>query len=73
MIDKSPHEQRRIVLLFAGLGDAAIGLALICIGLRITPIFADYPARIFFIIGGIMFTIGTLVAIFNFSPHDEIE
>lgn len=70
MKNKSPQEQKRIVLLLAGLSDAAIGILFVLVALRIIPIFSDLPSRIFFIIGGLMFTAGTFIAIFNFSPRE---
>ena len=70
MKNKSPQEQRRIVLLIAGLSDAGIGIFLLLIALRIIPIFTSVPSWILFLIGGLVFTAGSLFAIFNFSPRE---
>ena len=70
MKNKSPQEQRRIVLLIAGLSDAGIGIFFLLVALRVIPIFTGVPSWIFFLIGGLVFTAGTLFAIFNLTPKE---
>ena len=70
MQNKSPQEQRRLVLLLAGLSDAALGIFFVLIALRIIPLFTDIESRIFFVIGGLVFIAGTFIAIFNMTPKE---
>ncbi len=68
MQNKSSQEQKRLVLLLAGLSDVAIGIFFVLVALRIIPLFSDLDSWILFLIGGISFTTGAFMAIFNFSP-----
>ncbi len=70
MQNKSPQEQKRLVLLLAGLSDAAIGIFFVLVALGIIPIFSDIESWIFFIIGGVFFTTGSFMTIFNLTPRD---
>ena len=70
MQNKSPQERRRLVLLLAGLSDAAIGIFFLLIALRIVPLFTDIESWIFFLIGGAVFVAGSFMAIFNFTPRE---
>ena len=70
MQNKSPQEQKRLVLLLAGLSDAAIGIFFVLVALRLIPLFGDVASWIFFVIGGAMFAAGTFMVIFNFSPRE---
>ncbi len=70
MQNKSPQEQKRFVLLLAGLSDMAMGIFFVLVALRIIPVFADVESRIFFIIGGLLFTTGSFVTFFNISPKE---
>ena len=70
MNEKSPQEQKRLVFLLAGLGDTVIGIFFILVGLRIIPIFSSVDSWILFLIGGLIFTTGAFVTIFNFSPRE---
>jgi len=70
MKNKSPQEQKRFIFLLAGLGDTAIGIFFILVALRIIPIFTSVDSWILFLIGGLIFTTGAFVAIFNFSPRE---
>lgn len=70
MNDKSPQEQKRLVLLLAGLGDAVIGIFFVLVALRIIPLFSDVESWIFFLIGGLVFTSGAFMVIFNLTPRE---
>jgi hypothetical protein len=70
MQNKSPQEQRRFVFLIAGLSDAAIGIFFVLVALRIISIFSDLESWIFFIIGGVFFTTGSFMTIFNLTPKE---
>jgi len=71
MQNKSPQEQRRFVLLLAGLSDAALGIFFALVALRVIPIFTDIESWIFFLIGGVFFTSGAFMTIFNISSRGD--
>ncbi|MBT7072179.1 MAG: hypothetical protein HN855_04010 [Anaerolineae bacterium] len=70
MRNKSPKKQRRLILGIAGLSDMVFGIFFVLIALGIIPVFEDLPRWIFYLIGGGLFTFGTFLAIFNFSPRE---
>ncbi len=70
MQNTSPQEKKRFALLLAGLSDVALGIFFVLVALRIIPLFGDLDSWIFFLIGGVFFTTGAFMAIFNFSPRE---
>jgi hypothetical protein len=70
MQNKTPQEQKRFVLLLAGLSDVAVGIFFVLVALRIIPLFSEVENWIFFIIGGAFFTTGAFMAIFNLTPKE---
>lgn len=70
MQNKSPQEQRRFILLLVGLSDAATGIFFVLVALRIIPLFTDLESWIFFLIGGVFFTTGSFMILFNLTPRE---
>ncbi len=70
-MNNSPKNTRRLILGLAGLSDIALGIFFVLIALRIIPIFEGIPSWVFYLIGGLLFTFGTFMAIFNLTSKDE--
>lgn len=65
MKNKSPQEQRRFVFLMVGLSDAALGIIFVLL-----PLFSEGASWIFYLVGGVLFTSGAFMAIFNLTPRE---
>ena len=72
MQSKSPREQKRFVLLLAGLSDVAVSIFFLLVALRIIPIFSDTESWIFYLIGGAFFLTGSFMVIFNLTPKEQL-
>lgn len=72
--DPQPKRTRRFILILSGATDALLGMAILLTGFGFFPInIADYGLPLWAVVlaGGIMFTMGTWVAVYNYTRLDE--
>jgi ABC-type branched-subunit amino acid transport system permease subunit len=70
----NPQRNKRLAMLVSGAMDAVLGAVIVLIGLGFFPVNIDeygFPQWIVLLVGGVMFTLGAWLAIYNYSRLDE--